>query len=241
MALDGVEWNWPPTLQPTSQILDEKAIQRMTVSLKGKQLLDLYATMARDGYQTVDHQTIEHAFNDMEICAFRAPVRDLLKQFQIASLLDYGCGGSDYEVAGFDENLSAKEYFGLSEVYRYEPARKIDQRQRTDAVVCFDVLEHVFIADLAETIRELFSLTGRLLIVNVACYAARALLPNGENAHITVRPPLWWKGMIDSIAVEFPDVSIQLFCSVGWRKVEAYPIWSASQWLNSPAFVTNIF
>lgn len=213
----------------------------MTISDKGQQLLDLYATMARDGYRTVDNQTVEQAFNDMEIRAFRVPVKDVLKQFQIATLLDYGCGGSDYERAGFDEALSAKEYFKLNEVYRFEPARKIDQRQRTDAVVCFDVLEHVFIADLANTIRELFSLAGRLLVVNVACYAARALLPNGENAHITVRPPLWWKGMIDSIAVEFPEVSIQLFCSVGWRKVEAYPVWSATNWLNSPTFVTSTY
>ena len=28
--------------------------------------------------------------------------------------------------------------------------------------------------------------------INVACYNAAALLPNGENAHVTVRAPSWW-------------------------------------------------
>ena len=39
----------------------------------------------------------------------------------------------------------AREYFGLRAVYRFEPTRNVDQRQRVDAVLCFDVLEHVFV------------------------------------------------------------------------------------------------
>jgi len=30
----------------------------VTLGEKGKQLIDLYATMARDGYRTVDNQTV---------------------------------------------------------------------------------------------------------------------------------------------------------------------------------------
>lgn len=146
----------------------------MTMSDKGKQLLDLYATIARDGYCTVDGATIEQAFNDMEVRAFREPIRRILNLFQIATPLDYGCGGSGYAAIEFDDVVSAKTYFGLSDVYRFEPARNVDQRQRADAVLSFDVLEHVFIADLPATVREMFSFAGRLLVVNVACYSARA-------------------------------------------------------------------
>jgi hypothetical protein len=211
----------------------------MTISDKGKQLLDLYNAMACDGYRTVDNGVVEHAFNDMEIRAFREPIKKVLSQYQVATLLDYGCGGSDYEAGGFDGALSAREYFGLSQVYRYEPARKIDQRQRVDAVVCFDVLEHVFIADLPNTVRELYSLADRLLVVNVACYSARALLPNGENAHVTVRPPHWWKGLFDSIAIEYPAVSVFLMCCPAWRQGQVFEIWSSSDWLKSSTFVTT--
>ncbi|MFZ1083735.1 MAG: class I SAM-dependent methyltransferase [Terracidiphilus sp.] len=211
----------------------------MALSSKGRQLLDLYAKMAKEGYRTVDLQTIESAFNDMELRAFREPIKQVLTQFRIHTLLDYGCGGSDYEAAGFDEQLSAREYFRLSKVFRYEPARNLDQRRKVDAVLCFDVLEHLFVADVARTVRELFSLANHLLIVNAACYSARALLPNGENAHVTVRTPQWWKGVFDAIAPEYPKVSVWLLCSTAYRQAQNFEIWSGGDWLKSPTFVTT--
>jgi len=192
--------------------------------------------MAQEGYLTKDGEHIDHAFDDMEIRAFRDHLQPLFRRFAIASLLDYGCGGSDYDRPDFADGLSARQFFNLAEVYRYEPARGLDQRRQVDAVVCFDVLEHVFIADLPATVRDLFSLAGRLLVVNVACYSARALLPNGENAHVTVRPPIWWKGLFDAIAVEFPQVSVLLMCSSGWRQVQAFDLWSVQDWHDDPNF-----
>ena len=73
-----------------------------------------------------------------------------------------------------------------------------------------DVLEHIFVSDIPKVVEELFSLAKKLLVVNVACYKAAALLPNGENAHITVRSPDWWKGIIDVAAIKHPEVKILL-------------------------------
>ncbi|HRJ12369.1 MAG TPA: hypothetical protein PKW15_03895, partial [Alphaproteobacteria bacterium] len=148
-------------------------------------------------------------------------------------------GGSDWQAAGFDPDSgqAAMDYFGLKQLFRYEPARGVDERQLADAVINFDVLEHIFIADLPAIIRDLFCHARKLLIVNVACYHAAAQLPNGENAHITVRPPLWWKGMFDSIAPEFPDVSVMLICSEGWRKSMAFDLFNAGKWHADDKFV----
>lgn len=209
-------------------------------SSKQSQLVDMYSLMAKNGYKTNDNEHVTVAFSDMEIRAFKDHIKPLFLNFNIKSLLDYGCGGSNYDSIGFYDNLNAKDYFSLDDVRLYEPARNIDQRQKSGAVVCFDVLEHVFISDVPSTIRELFSLSEKLLVINVACYPARALLPNGENAHITVRPPLWWKGMFDSIACEFPDVAVQLYCSTGWRKVEAYKLMKASDWQSQDGFVVPL-
>lgn len=209
-------------------------------STKQLELIKLYTQMANDGYQTIDEKHIEKAFSDMEIRAFKQHVKPIFEYFNIKTLLDYGCGGSDYELPGFDGELNAINYFNLEGVFLYEPARNKDERKIADAVVCFDVLEHIFISDVPRVIRELFSLARHCLIINVACYSARALLPNGENAHITVRPPLWWKGMFDSIACEFPNVAVQLYCSTGWRKVEAYKLMSASDWQHQKGFVVPL-
>lgn len=207
------------------------------ISSKQQALIDMYSVMARDGYDTADRQRVEVAFSDMEVRAFKDLVKPLLAQHEVRSLLDFGCGGSDYLAAGFSDEMNAKDFFGLEQVHLYEPARGIDQRQRCDAVFCFDVLEHIFVTDVPRIIRELFSYAGKLLVINVACYPARALLPNGENAHITVRQPLWWKGMVDSIAIEYPDVAVQLWCSVGWRNAQGYPVYKARDWLEQDGFV----
>jgi hypothetical protein len=209
----------------------------MMVSSKQQALIDMYSVMAKDGYATADQGRVEVAFSDMEVRAFKDLVKPLLTRYGVKSLLDFGCGGSDYLEAGFSEDQNAKTFFELDEVRLFEPARNIDQRQPSDAVLCFDVLEHIFIADVPRIVRELFSFAGKLLVVNVACYPARALLPNGENAHITVRPPLWWKGIFDAIAIEFPDVSVQLWCSVGWRNAQGYPVFRARDWSDQEGFV----
>jgi hypothetical protein len=206
---------------------------------KHEQLLAMYAQMATQGYQTRDHQTISSAFNDMEIRKFRDNVKTLLQQFGVRSLLDYGCGGSNYEAPGFAGELSAQTFFGLDQVRRFEPARNIDERAPSDAVLCFDVLEHVFISEVPRTLRELFGLTQKLLILNIACYPARALLPNGENAHITVRPSAWWKGMVDAVAIEFPHIAVQLYCSKTYTQVEGWALRRASDWEAAPTFVSQ--
>lgn len=207
------------------------------VSSKQQSLIDMYTAMAKDGYETADQQHVAVAFSDMEVRAFKDLVKPLLSRFEVKSLLDFGCGGSDYLAPDFSNGMNAQTFFDLDEVRLFEPARNIDQRQRSDAVFCFDVLEHIFIADVPRVVRELFDHAEKLLVVNVACYPARALLPNGENAHITVRPPVWWKGIFDAIAIDYPDVAVQLWCSVAWRNAQGYPVYRARDWSEQEGFV----
>ena len=211
----------------------------MQLSSKGLQLIEMYNSMATAGYDTAAGSRVDEAFNDFELRAYRQDIKPLFADFSVSSVLDYGCGGSDWTLKGFDEDSgqSALTYFAIDKAYRYEPARNIDERQAVDCLVSFDVLEHIFISDVANTIRDMLSYATKLAVINVACYPARALLPNGENAHITVRPALWWKGMFDAIAAEFPEVSIFLACSQDWRKTSSFQIYSAKQWEADEKFV----
>ncbi len=213
----------------------------MILSSKGRSLIQLYESMATRGYERGDGIKVDVAFSDFELRPFREPVRTLFRQHDIRTTLDYGCGGSNWRMKGFDESTgqSAIEYFGLTEAAHYEPARGIDERRKVDCVVSFDVLEHIFISDIPATLRDMFAWASRLLVLNIACYPAAARLPNGENAHITVRPPLWWKGMIDAIAPEFPHVSIFLGCSLSYRKLDSFEVFSGDRWLADPLYVIN--
>ena len=210
-------------------------------SRKGQELIRMYEKMAKEGYDRIDEQRIDVAFSDFELRPYRDQICSIFNEHSISTVLDYGCGGSDWMAKGFDDtsNKSAVEYFGLQNAYRYEPARDLDERQQVDCVLSFDVLEHVFISDVPSVLRDMFSYASKTIILNAACYSAAAQLPNGENAHITVRPPAWWKGMVDSIAVEFPDISIYLFCSPAWRNSSVFPVWSANMWQESSSFVVD--
>jgi hypothetical protein len=58
---------------------------------------------------------------------------------------------------------------------------------RFDGVVCTDVLEHCPEEDLPWIVGELFGYARLFVFANVACYPAAKKLPNGENAHCTIR------------------------------------------------------
>jgi hypothetical protein len=66
------------------------------------------------------------------------------------------------------------------------------------------------------------------------------MLPNGENAHITVRDPMWWKGMLDSISIDFPCVNILLLCSPTYGSVQVFESWRADEWATSTNFETQM-
>lgn len=213
----------------------------LRIGKKGQELLKMYKKMAREGYDRVDQQRVEVAFSDFELRAYRSQMLSIFNQHAVSTVLDYGSGGSDWRASGFDEasNQSAREYFKLDHAYRYEPAREVDERQRVDCVVSFDVLEHLFISDVPSVLRDMFSYASKLIVLNVACYPAAAKLPNGENAHVTVRRPRWWKGMVDSISIEYPATTVCLVCSTEWRKSSVFPLWNAKMWQESSSFVVD--
>jgi len=209
----------------------------LAILQKGQELLKLYKEMAEKGYNRADGSFVPVAFSDFELRPYRENIRPILKQFEISTILDYGSGGSDWNAPGFNESgQCAAECFGLSVVTKYEPARNIDQRGISDCVICFDVLEHIHILDVRNILIDIFRNAAKLVIINVACYSAAAQLPNGENAHITVRQPLWWKGLTDSVSVDFPNIAAWLLCSTGWRKTTGYSIWKAGDWASQNGF-----
>jgi hypothetical protein len=210
------------------------------LSKKGDELIRLYKTMADEGDMRDSGVKVNDAFSDFESRYYRDHINSAFMEIGVKTVLDYGCGGSDWNMKGFDTSgKSAKEFYRLEEVNRYEPARNIDERKVSDAVLNFDVLEHIFIADVQSVLKDIFSYASKLVVINVACYPAAALLPNGENAHVTVRHPFWWKSQLDNMALEFPEISILLLASTEYKKSMSFPIYKASDWIDSDKFVTE--
>ena len=205
---------------------------------KGEKLLKLYKEMVNSGYQRVDGEVVDDPFCSFELRPFRCEIFKLFKRHGVKTVLDYGSGGANWFSGGFDTatGQSAADFFNLTKVRLFEPSRMIDERLPSDAVICFDVLEHVFVADIPGVVRDLYSYSTSILIVNVACYPAQAILPNGENAHVTIRSPFWWKGLFDVVSTEFPHIRTYLLASTQHGVVKPFRDWSAQEWLLDEKF-----
>ncbi len=119
--------------------------------------------------------------------------RELLHLDKVDSILDYGCGQSllvDW-VAKMND----------AQARRYDPAIPAHDTPPTDpvdAVICTDVLEHIPEEDVSEFLGKIRALTPHAYF-NVSVREAIEILPNGENAHCTVRPAKWWGGQIAKV------------------------------------------
>lgn len=144
-----------------------------------------------------------------------APViRSFLRSHQVATLLDYGGGrGLQYQSVVQPDGF---QFGGLAEYYGAERAASFDAGwpvecpypagQSFDAVVSCDVLEHIDEADLPWVIDELFAFARKAIFVAIGTYPAAKILPNGENAHCTIKPSSWWRPLFAAAARRHPGV-----------------------------------
>lgn len=193
-------------------------------SCKYDELIALYARMADEGYETRRGPRVDRAYADQEAAKFRLELKPLFDRFAIRSVLDYGGGGTDWRAKDIPEGGSLADFLGVTDYRVFEPARNVDARGETaDAVVCFDVMEHIYIADVGYVLADIFAQADRLVVINVAGYAANALLPTGENAHITLRPAQWWQGAVELVASAYPEVTAVVYHSAGYKNAARLP------------------
>lgn len=102
------------------------------------------------------------------------------------SLLDYGCGQSTFlDLLDLPSTVERLRYDPALPAYATLPERPVD------LLVNIDVLEHVEEADLDSTLAQMRSLCRDAIIV-IDTKAAKHVLPDGRNAHVTIRPHAWW-------------------------------------------------
>lgn len=200
--------------------LQEK--NRVTNSMS-ERLIEFYNSMHLNGYKRSDGKFVspDQSFASFELLRFTDYID--LSIFNNAKVLDYGGGKSDWYKAKINGDLISNAW-KFSLVEKYEPAffdsLKIDKK--FDVVVLMDVLEHVYISDVYDVLRTALSLSSGFLVCNVAIYKAMALLPNGQNAHITVRSADWWLGIFEVLSHQFPLIEITLFISHSYNSAKKY-------------------
>ncbi len=119
------------------------------------------------------------------------------------SILDYGCGRSDL-VAHFWRD-------GERRIGRYDPAIPEYEelpRGQFDLVVCCDVLEHVPMVDVDHVLNEIKA-KGESALFVIFLQPARANLPNGRNAHVTLLSREEWLAWLREVFGEAEEITTE--------------------------------
>jgi|TARA_S200002703_G_C3796696_1_gene245956 hypothetical protein len=105
------------------------------------------------------------------------------------SILDYGSGKNSFE----KEIKSMYDIVPYS-IHNYEPG--IEELSGDppccDMTICIDVMEHVEPECVDAVFKHIFNKTNKIVMFNISCVPAGGAFANGDNLHLTVRPPLWW-------------------------------------------------
>lgn len=102
------------------------------------------------------------------------------------AVIDYGCGkGVLADQLTKSSHLRCEKYDPAVPGYDIKPLRKFD------CLINTDVLEHVPDAELDATLRNFPDLSDNAIVIP-HLKKARQVLPNGENAHCTLKSPSEW-------------------------------------------------
>ncbi len=176
--------------------------------------MELYRRLHVEGEKFLQLEP-EATYPGISLMPHLGRIKRLIDETDAKTILDYGSGkGMQYEpqriaLPGRGEWNSVLDYWDVDEVRCYDPCYEPYSRlpeERFDGVVCTDVLEHCPEEDLRWIVSEIFSFATRFVYAAVACYPAKSRLPNGENAHCTVRPQQWWQILFEEVAAAYPGV-----------------------------------
>jgi len=142
-----------------------------------------FASDLIDQYRQI-HASSVYGNTSVKALRFLRPEISLLRP---RSIIDYGCGQSKFlDEIRLGYNVRCVRYDPAIPEYSRKPSF------RADLLVNVDVLEHIEESELDDVIAELAALGWNAIIV-VDTRPASAFLPDGRNAHVTVRPKLWWR------------------------------------------------
>jgi hypothetical protein len=196
---------------------------RQNPSPRYQQLLAMYQQLHVHGDAAYQRRAAE-TFDGRSLAPQARRIKRLIDRSGASRLLDYGSGkGTQYDptpfaIEGEGQWDGVLDYWGIDEVVCFDPGWPPYSRLpegRFDGVIATDVLEHCPEEDVEWIVDEMFSFATRFVFATIACYPARKRLPNGENAHCTIRPPEWWEERLRRHAAARPGVDWEVWLQKG--------------------------
>ena len=185
--------------------------------------LNYYKDMHKNGYNLIDgrKRDSKDAYNGKSTLAFAPIIKEIIKNENINNMIDYGCGKGNFYRNSF--NLGSRFIPPLRKFWNidiklydpcYEKYSNFEKDECFDLTICIDVLEHVPETDIEWILDRFFKISKKFIFINVACYEAIALLPDGRNAHINIQKPIWWSNKIEQLIKDQIGVKVICICTI---------------------------
>jgi len=178
-----------------------------------QQLLAFYGQMHEEGRPETGHSAAS-TFSGISLTEHVGPIAKLIAEHGAATVLDYGSGkGGLYQPApGADPDSRFKSMpcWQNAVITCYDPGYAPfagPYEESYDGVITTDVLEHIPAEDIGWALHHLFGTARKFVYAVAACYPAKKLMPDGSNAHCTIRSPQWWVGQMRMVAKAYPGVA----------------------------------
>ena len=116
---------------------------------------------------------------------YKNQILEVYKEYACTNMLDYGAGWGSLKDSLQPSTIPILEY---------EATRKdtLENRIKSDLLVCVDVLEHIELPYLENVFNDLKALTGIVSFITISTRASSKLLPDGRNAHLIIKPRKFW-------------------------------------------------
>lgn len=132
-------------------------------------------------------------YGDSSTEEYLSIVAGVVKERKPVSILDYGCGRSDLAAHFWRD--------GERRIARYDPAigkYKVMPEGQFDMVLACDLMEHVPMASVEQILADIRSKSSTALFA-ISTILARAKLPDGRNAHVTILSKAEWTRWVASV------------------------------------------
>jgi SAM-dependent methyltransferase len=133
---------------------------------------------------------------------FRLPFLDEVNKLGAKKILDVGCGDGTavnllnwfgYDAYGIDiSGYAARRWNGVADRCKLAFAHEIPCEDNEFDLASADILEHVPIDHVSETIKEIGRVSKNQMFY-LDYKPANYLIRDSVLPHITVRPPQWWR------------------------------------------------
>lgn len=141
-----------------------------------------------EGYRSQQRELhARHAGYGTASLQFAPLVAAEIRRRGVREILDYGAGKCRLRDALGELGVEV-------EYHAFEPAMD-DLAQTPDPrqmVACLDVLEHIEPECLDDVLNDLRRVTREVGVFTVHTGPAVKTLPDGRNAHLIQKPPVWW-------------------------------------------------